>query len=291
MIAADRPDGVPVRRSVLVDRARLSVLEAGQGGSVVLLHGAPTGAELWRGLLARLATAGYHALAPDLPGYGLTRLPPTADHSLTAAADLISRWLMERGAGPVWLVGHDIGGAVAQLLATQHPDVVARLTLVNSIVDGAWPAPRARVATLAAKLGLYRPAARLGIVPNWYLYRQVRHSCATSSAIADADLNRVVWDTKFSTPEGRAAFQRHLAALTPRDTASLPSALAQISVPCQLVWGMQDPFQSWDVSGARLQELLPSPVVARLPESGHLVPLEDPDGLVRVMLAWQHRAR
>ena len=289
MIAADRPDDVPVRRSVIVDRARLSVLEAGRGESVVLLHGTPTSAELWRDLLPQLATAGYRALAPDLPGYGRTRLPVRADHSLAAAADLISRWLVERGAGPVWLVGHDVGGAVAQLLATEHPEVVARLTLVNSIVEGAWPAPRARIATLAAKLGLYRPAARLGVVPNWYMYRQVRHGCAASSTIADADLNRVVWDTKFSMPEGRAAFQRHLAALTPRDTASVSRALPQIAVPCQLVWGMQDPFQSWDVSGARLQELLPSPAVTELPQSGHLVPLEDPDGLVRAMVAWRDR--
>lgn len=286
-MAATRDDGVVVRRAVEVGAARLSLLEAGDGEPVVLLHGTPTSAELWRDLLPRLAAAGYRGLAPDLPGYGRTRLPPGGDHSLAGAAALLSRWLEDEAAEPVWVVGHDVGGAIAQLLVTRSPHLVARLTLVNSIVDGSWPAPRARIATLAAKLGLYRPAARLGVVPNRYMRRQVRRSCATESAIAEDDLDRVVWDTKFSTAEGRLAFQQHLAALTPRDTASLPLLLPRIAAPCQLVWGMRDPFQTWAAGGARLQQLLPAPAVTRLDATGHLVPMEDPDELVRALTRWR----
>jgi pimeloyl-ACP methyl ester carboxylesterase len=89
-----------------------------------------------------LAAAGHRALAPDLPGYGRTRLPSSADHSLAGAAELLVAWLADE-IGPAWVVGHDAGGAVAQLFAARHPELVARLSLTNSIADGSWPAPHA----------------------------------------------------------------------------------------------------------------------------------------------------
>lgn len=276
------------RRQWPVDGASLSVLAAGSSGPpVVCLHGIPTGAELWRPVLGRLAAAGWRALAPDLPGYGSTRLPRGGDHSLAGGAELVARWLTGAGLAPAWIVGHDAGGAVAQLLAVRHPHVVGRLTLTNSIVDGSWPAPRARFGVLAARLHLVRAAGWLRLVPNPYVRWAVRRAFADPRRAATAPLDAVVWDTKFTDPEGRAAFERSLAALDPADTALAAPGLSRIRVPCQLVWGMADPYQTWPVAGRRLVELLPDPAVARLEGCGHFTPLECDDGLVEAMLAWQ----
>lgn len=270
-----------------VGEASLSVLSAGATGpAVVLLHGIPTGAELWRGVLPALAVTGRRALAPDLPGYGGTRLPAGADHSLAGSADLLARWLTGSGLAPAWVVGHDAGGAVAQLLAVDHPGVVERLTLVNSIVEGSWPAPRARIGVLAARLHLVRAAGRLGLVPNPYVRWAVRRAFADPAVAAAAPLDAVVWDTKFADPEGRAAFERSLAALTPADTSRAAAGLRRLAVPCQLVWGMADPYQRWEVAGRRLAELLPAAEVTRLEGCGHFTPLECGDRLVAAMLAW-----
>lgn len=272
------------RRYVDVGEAQLSLLAAGAGNPVVLLHGIPTGAELWRGLLASLADAGYHALAMDLPGYGATRLPGHGDYSLAGAAELLASWLVASGLAPAWVVGHDAGGAVAQLLTVEHRSLVARLTLTNSIVEGSWPAPRARFATRAARAGLYRPAARLRLIPNAYLRREIRRGFADPARAAGVDADRVFWDTKFTDPQGRAAFERHLAALTPDDTAMAAPALAELAMPCQLVWGMADPFQPWAVAGRRLQALMPQARVTQLDECGHFTPLDCPDRLLSAML-------
>lgn len=273
------------REGWTVGSADLSALVAGDGTPIVLLHGIPTGAELWRDVLAPLAAAGHRALAPDLPGYGATRLGTDADHSLTGAADLLAHWLEELGP-PAWLVGHDAGGAVAQLLAVRHPAVVSRLTLVNSIADTSWPAPRARVGVLAARAGLVRRAARLRLVPNPWVRHAVRRAFADPAVAAAVDQDRLVWDGKFSDPDGRVAFERHLAALSSRDTDLAARDLPAVRCPSQLVWGMEDPYQPWQVAGRRLHELLPGASVTQLDDCGHFPPLECPDRLVRSMLEW-----
>ncbi len=272
------------RQAATVDDAHVSVLTAGQGPPVVLLHGIPTGAAVWERVLVRLADAGYQGLAPDLPGYGHTRLPQTADHSLTGAARLVADWLAHLGATPAWIVGHDSGGAVAQILAVGHPSVVNRLTLTNSIADGSWPAPRARFAKAVSRVGGYRAATRLGLVPNAFMRWQIRRAFADAAA-ADG-IDAVLWDGKCGDPAGRAAFERHLVALSPRDTAEAAAGLGDLEVPCQLVWGARDPFQPWRGPGRRLQELLPSPAVTTLDACGHFTPWECPQGLIEAMLGW-----
>ena len=272
------------RQSAAVGDAEVSALTAGKGPPVVLLHGIPTGAAVWERVLVRLAHAGYQGLAPDLPGYGRTRLPPTADHSLAGSARLIADWLADRGSAPAWIVGHDSGGAVAQILAVGHPRSVSRLTLTNSIADGWWPAPRARFARAVSRVGGYRAAARLGLVPNAFMRWQIRRAFADAAA-ADG-IDAVLWNGKCRDPAGRAAFERHLIALTARDTAEVAVGLGDLAVPCQLVWGTADPFQPWRGPGRRLEELLPSPAVVALDACGHFTPWECPQGLVDAMLAW-----
>lgn len=274
------------RHRVALGEAELSVLSSGEGEALVLLHGIPTGAELWRDVLIGLARAGWRGLAPDLPGYGKTHLPADGDYSLRGSAALLASWLVQAQLAPAWIVGHDAGGAVAQILAARHPDCVARLTLTNSIVDGYWPAPRARLATTAARLGLYRKAARVGLVPNAFMRREIRRAFADSDRAAAVDTDRVVWDSKVSSERGRMAFERHLAALTRQDTAGILPQLREIRVPCQLIWGMADAFQPWRTTGMRLASVLPSPAVAQLDGCGHFTPWECPERFLAALLDW-----
>jgi pimeloyl-ACP methyl ester carboxylesterase len=277
-----------VRKQFRLGDASLSVLCAGASGPpVVLLHGIPTGAELWRGVMGDLADSGFQAFSPDLPGYGHTVLPASADHSLAGSATMISRWMTENDLAPAWVVGHDAGGAVGQLLAVRHPETVDRLTLINSIVEGSWPALRARVAVVAARLHLVRAAGRLRMVPNPYMRWAVRRAFADAGRAASAPFDRVIWDTKFSTPQGRAGFERSVAALSAADTTLAAKGLGQLTIPCQLVWGMDDPYQPWPRAGRRLAELIVAPAVTQLEDCGHLVPLECGGCLVEAMLGWR----
>jgi 2-hydroxymuconate-semialdehyde hydrolase len=276
-----------IRNTVRVNGGVLSVLACGTGEPVVLLHGIPTSAELWRDVAPLLARAGYRVLAPDLPGYGQTRLDRAADHSLAGAARLVATWLSEQDLAPAWVVGHDAGGAVAQILAVEHPKAIDRLTLVNSIEASSFPAPRARFATLVARAGLYRPAAWARLVPNPYVRAQVRRGLAEPNLLDAETARRVLWDGKFTDTDGRAAFQRHLAALTSRGLGAITPGLASLAIPCQLVWGAADPFQRWEVAGKHLQARLPAVAVTLLDDCGHFPSLECPDRLAAALLDWR----
>ena len=112
----------------------LALAEAGSGGRPVLLvHGFTGGKEDFATLLEPLAADGWHAVAPDLRGHGASDSPAGEDaYSLDAfAADTLA--LADAlGWDRFTLVGHSMGGAVAQRLALDHPDRVEALVLMST---------------------------------------------------------------------------------------------------------------------------------------------------------------
>jgi len=272
----------------------LSTLVAGpeDGPPVVLLHGIPASAELWREVLPRLAEAGYRAWAPDLPGYGGTRLPHDGDYSVAGAAELIAAWLAGEGTGegspgrPVWLVGHDLGGAAAEVLVARRPELVSRLTLGDTVAEDSWPVTPIRIFRGLARLGLYPPLAATGLVPNPYAWRELRKGFSNPALCDRPTAERVFWDTKAKDPEGRRAFARHLASLDPAQTVEAAPRLAELEIPVLLLWGKDDVFQTWDEVGERLRALLPDPDVKVVEEAGHFFPLERPKAYVAGLLEW-----
>lgn len=280
---------IPTRRDVRVDGASLSVLEAGpaDGEPVVLLHGIPASAELWWQVQPRLAEAGYRVLAPDLPGYGRTRLPADGDRSLAGAARLVAAWLRQEGHAPAWVVGHDLGGGVAQVLAVRAPDVVARLTLGDTVVADSWPVAPIRLLRRIARTGTYPLWCRLGLFPNPWAWAQLRRGFAEGSRLDGTVAAQVFWDDKVRDPDTVREFVGHLRALDPAQTVAVAPGLAEVTVPTQVLWARCDRFQSWETVGRRLVELLPEPEVVLLDDAGHFVPLEAPAAYAEALLAWR----
>jgi 3-oxoadipate enol-lactonase len=87
--------------------------------SVVLLHGIGGAASVWQGQLARLAAAGFAAVAPNLPGYGGRASVARLDFE-GLAADVEGAIAAHRLTRPV-LVGHSLGGMIAQTLLRRCP--------------------------------------------------------------------------------------------------------------------------------------------------------------------------
>lgn len=282
-------DGL-VRRTYGIGGTALSALETAAGDpdkpTIVLLHGIPASAELWRGVMPHLADAGHRAVAFDLPGYGRTLAPARADHSLAGAAELVATWVGVIIGGPVWVVGHDLGGAVAQIVATRHPKRVRRLTLGNCPVGDSWPVPAISRLQRAERFGLFPRLANTPLVPRRLLRDELASGFADASRLTDEMVNRVFLDSKITDPDGRRAFARHLRALDNQQTVAILGALPRIAFPVQLVWGMQDAFQSWDEVGVRLRDALPDPDVTHLDDAGHFAPAERPDAWADALLDW-----
>ena len=149
------PGGVRARVLAGINGLDVHVLEAGheQPGrpAVLLLHGFPEMAYSWRKVLPALATAGYHAIAPDQRGYGRTTgwdgrydgdLASYRFLNLVRDAMGVVAALGHRSVEAV--VGHDFGVTVAAYGALARPDFFKRMVLMSGPFAGPPPLEAAR---------------------------------------------------------------------------------------------------------------------------------------------------
>jgi pimeloyl-ACP methyl ester carboxylesterase len=121
-------------RFLEVGGARLHHVVLGAGPAVVLLHGWPQTWFAWRATMERLARR-FTVIAPDLRGLGASERPPSGYHKRAVAEDIAT--LIDRAAGGrAHVVGHDMGGKAAYVLALLRPEKVERLVLVDCLLPG-----------------------------------------------------------------------------------------------------------------------------------------------------------
>ena len=101
-------------RVVETNGMRMHIAEQGAGPLVVLCHGFPECWYSWRHQLPALAEAGFHAVAPDLRGYGDSDAPTeVSDYAFPKLVGDIAGLIDAFGAARVHVVGHDWGGSIA----------------------------------------------------------------------------------------------------------------------------------------------------------------------------------
>jgi pimeloyl-ACP methyl ester carboxylesterase len=104
----------------------------GEGTPVVLLHGFPDSASLWRHQVRTLAGAGYRVIVPDMRGYGRSARPVEVDaYDILRLVSDVKAVLAHAGVPRAHVVGHDWGAAVAWVLASVAPDTVDRLVALS----------------------------------------------------------------------------------------------------------------------------------------------------------------
>jgi pimeloyl-ACP methyl ester carboxylesterase len=268
--------GTSVRsRSVETPAAgRVHLLETGAGDPAVVLHGTGNSAGFLLPLLDQLQ--GVHAIAPDLPGVGLSDPVdlPRARYRETAVAwlDGLLETLELRAAT---LAGHSGGGVWALWYALAHPDRVKRLVLLGppalpgtrcplpirlAVTPGlgkllsrlAPPSPRA-VLRLASVMG---ERATLAAHPDLVDLLVAEGRDPIADRAAKAELRALISPFALLTPSG---FRRR-ARLQPHE-------LGRLAMPTLVIWGERDPLGGVPVAQA-LTRLIPDARLEVLP-TGH----------------------
>lgn len=127
---------VPRWRDVVVDGATVRLMEAGDPDAdpLLFLHGWGLSPRCYADGVTRLTAAGIRVIAPCLPGFGGSDGPPLRGIDLSAYAHRVGRLLdVLEEHHPVFVAGHSFGGGVALQLATDRPERVRSLTLINSV--------------------------------------------------------------------------------------------------------------------------------------------------------------
>jgi pimeloyl-ACP methyl ester carboxylesterase len=113
----------PIERIVKTNGISLNVVEQGQGPLILLCHGFPESSYSWRHQINALAAAGFHAVAPDMRGYGKSDRPEAIDQYTIfhLVGDIVG--LVDAFETPsAVLVGHDWGASIAWQAARLRPD-------------------------------------------------------------------------------------------------------------------------------------------------------------------------
>jgi len=119
------------RKEVKLPAGTIRYREAGQGKPVVFVHGFLVDGRLWGGVVDHLSDR-CRCLAPDWPiGAQQVAMNPDADLSPPGLARLIADFLDKLELEDVTIVGNDSGGAISQVLVTNHPQRIGRLVLTN----------------------------------------------------------------------------------------------------------------------------------------------------------------
>ncbi|MBD2506963.1 alpha/beta hydrolase [Nostoc muscorum FACHB-395] len=119
-------------REVETNGIKMHIAEQGQGPLVVLCHGFPESWYSWRHQLSALASAGFHAVAPDQRGYGQTDQPEPIEayHIFQLVGDIVGL-VHALGEEQAIIVGHDWGAVVAWHCALLRPDIFHAISLLS----------------------------------------------------------------------------------------------------------------------------------------------------------------
>ncbi|BDV34472.1 alpha/beta fold hydrolase [Methylocystis iwaonis] len=138
-LATDDPTATPLPRGGMshfaqLNGVRLHYVSVGSGPTVILLHGWPQTWFAWRGAMERLSSR-FTCVALDLRGLGLSEKTPAGYDKQTIAAD-VAALIDHVAGGRAHVVGHDMGGKAAFVLANLQPGKVEKLVLVDCLVPG-----------------------------------------------------------------------------------------------------------------------------------------------------------
>lgn len=103
---------------------------SGSGDPVMLIAGLAGNGKGW-GLQIERFASGFATIVPDHPGTGGSSEPSNGYEVANHAADM-AELIRQLGVGPAHIVGSSTGGAIAQVMALEHPDVVRSITLASS---------------------------------------------------------------------------------------------------------------------------------------------------------------
>lgn len=252
---------------------RLSYGVWGEGPPLVMVHGTPFNAQVWRRLQPLLARD-RQIYAYDLLGYGRSD-KPVGDVSLgiqnDLLADLIDYWRLDAPD----VVAHDFGGATALRTHLRNGYAYRSLTLIDPVAIGAWGSP------MVQHLRQHE-ASFAGLEPG--LHRAlVEAYIATAAAGPLSPEALALYSDPWCIDDGQAAFYRQIAQMDRVFTEEIAGDLRRVAMPVLLLWGEDD---AWIpiARGRELADQIPDCRFEPVPGAGHLVQEDAPDALVAALL-------
>lgn len=260
------------------DAIRLHYVDEGQGPPVVMVHGNPTWSFYYRNLISALR-ASHRCLALDHVGMGLSDKPKLGQlyaYTLAERVADFSAWLDSlRLAAPIVLVVHDWGGMIGLAWATQQPERIAKLVILNT---SGFPLPDDT--PFPWPLALTRTSLGALLVQGFNAFSWVATIVAMTRTQMDENV-RDAYTAPYDSWANRIATLRFVQDI-PLLATDASMAIVQTTAenlhrladkPTVIAWGGRD-FVFNDAFLGQFCRLLPNAAVHYFADAGHYV-LED----------------
>ncbi len=278
------PDEQPVAalataqdRFVDVNGLKLRYREYGQAApgrpDLLLIHGFANSLQSWREL-APLLLDDAHAIAIDMPGYGLSAKPAEFDYHNGPQAQTMIAAARALGLQHVVYVGHSLGGAIALQAAVKDPDARGLVLMNPGIITTGVP----KIVQLTVP-PLPRMSARI-FGDRAFRERFLKTSYMKPEMVTAAVIDDVMLGAR---SEG---YRTGMTSLMKQYAEGEEIALApQVHVPTLIAWGDRDRNKAL-AEANQLQALLPGSKLVRFPDAGHYVHEEAAAGVAQALRGW-----
>jgi pimeloyl-ACP methyl ester carboxylesterase len=238
----------------------------GEGPPLVLVHGTPSSAYLWRHVVSELASA-WTVYVYDLLGYGASEKREGQHVSIAAQTRLLCRLLDYWGLEEPAVAGHDFGGAITLRTHLLERRPFSAIALLDPVALAPWGSPFFRL--VRDNIDVFRqiPATIHQAIVAAYL-RGAFHRQMSDEALAP-------YVEPWLGAEGQAAFYRQIAQADQRYTDEVEPLYREITVPVLILWGEEDEWIRPEI-GRRLHALIPHSRLQPIPAAGHFLQEDAP---------------
>ena len=266
----------------------------GEGPVVICLHGFPDNAGSFRHQLPALAEAGFRAISVTLRGYERSSIPKNGDYSVEAIAADICAVIDQLDPGPVHLVGHDWGAAIAYNAAAKAPQDFKSLTTMAVPHAGRFARDGLRIPR-QLKMSWYMGFFNLPWVSDWAvrrrdyafirnLWRNWSPGWSPEPAVLESVVDTLSQPGVLSAALGYYRAALSLSALL----ASADEAHYPVPVPTLALSGERDGCIASDVfEQLTIVSDFPQGVkFHRVAEAGHFLHQEQPEVVNSLLIEW-----
>ncbi|MGZ4200941.1 MAG: alpha/beta fold hydrolase [Thermoleophilaceae bacterium] len=269
------------KREIDLSAGTIEYTDTGSGQPIVFVHGLMASGVLWSQVVPQLEQD-FRCIVPELP-LGAHRVPmnPNADVSPRAVAGLLAELIERLDLDGVTIVGNDTGGAISQLLVTEHPQRIGRLVLTPSDAFELFFPPQFRPLQWLSRI----PGA-LTVALQPLKVKRIRQSPLGFSGVSKRGIpdELMVEGLKpyFGDKAIRRDMEKFVRAVSNKDTLAAAERLRDFDRPALLAWAPEDKF--FPVSLAeRLIERLPQGRLELIEDSWTFVPFDQPERLTELV--------
>lgn len=267
----------PDDKFIMIDDVNYHYLEyPGTGRDIFLLHGFASSTYTWEKVIPYLTGQGYHVWALDMKGFGWSDKPKDAKYDTVALMQEVNKWMDVMGLKNVVFVGNSLGGAIAVLMALEHPDKTDLLVLIDS---AGYPIDKPFVIKMA-KIPLAGEITKL-FFGRWVVERTLKEVMFNDDKVTEEQI-----DAYFKRMSTENALDAQVALARSIDFEAMSvytRRIPEIKNRTLIIWGENDEWIPLE-SGHNFKRDLSNSKLVILPECGHISQEEKPGETAKIMI-------